>query len=808
MLKNYFKIALRNLWRNKIYTFINLMGLSIGIASSILLYLYLQDELSFDTHHSKADRLYRMTTYLKIENSNEEFHVPVASNLLADRLKQDFPEVEKTAKIFRGSGKKPITYKDKKLFAYNMYYADSTYFELFDHQFIKGNPSTALKNPNSIVLTETLAKKIFGSVENAYEKTLLLFDYQNNKVTAIIEDVPQNSHLRFPALVSMHTLEEDSSKSWVSNIDYPTYVLLKEGTDIENFQKKLQFVADTEVKEAIEAFGFQGKAKTTPQLLTDIHLNSQEFEDDYANTSSIDYIYIFIAIAIFILVIASINYMNLATARSTNRAKEVGIRKVVGSYRMQLIFQFLVESILLTSISFVLALLWVETFLPFFESIVQKQLSVPYFTSPIIWLVFIGMILLVGFLSGSYPAFFLSSFKPVIVLKGKFIRNPQTALLRKVLVVFQFSISIVMIIGTWIVYQQLNYIQEKDLGLDKEHVLMIETFNDELFQKMQIIGAEMEKNPNIKGTAGAFFEPGDNDDGRNNGMKIELDNGEYADFISNFIAADYDYLDLMKIRLIEGRFFSRDTPSDTVKSLIVNQTFVKQFGLKNPIGKNIIYNFDEDGTVAGEGKIIGVVADFHIASLHNAIRPTVIGTSGENASTLYIKITGKNIPETMAYIQKVWEKFDKKYPFEAQFIEDNFMENYVADQKRGQIFLAFSGLTILIACLGLFGLSSFMIEQKTKEIGIRKVLGASIQSILLLVSKDFIRIVLVANLIAIPFAYWIMSDWLTNFAYHVGLSPFVFIFAGLLVLLVALITVSTHALKATTINPIAILKDE
>ena len=806
MLKNYFKIALRNLWRHKVYTFINLVGLSIGIASSILLYLYLQDELSFDTHHSKADRIYRMTTYFDLEGQNQEIRLSRASGMLALKLKKDFPEVQQTVNLFQGSGKKPITYKDKKMFANDMYYADSTYFELFDHQFIKGNPKTALKEPNSIVLTRTLAKKIFGSVDNAYGKTLLLFDYQNNKVTAIIEDVPQNSHIRFPALVSMHTLKEDSNKNWI-NIKYATYALLKEETDVANFRDKLQEIADKDIQEVIQSFGFKGECKLNAQALTDIHFYSEEFEDDYANTSSIDYIYVFIAIAIFILVIASINYMNLATARSTNRAKEVGIRKVVGSYRIQLILQFLIESILLTSISFVLALLWVETFLPFFETITLKELSVPYFTSPVIWFIFIGMILLVGFLSGSYPAFFLSSFKPVVVLKGKFIRNPQTALLRKILVVFQFSISIVMIIGTWIVYQQLNFVQEKDLGFDKEHVLMIETFNQDIFHKMSIIGNEMEKNPNILATSGAFFEPGDND-GNDNAMRIEMENGELTEVVVSNIAVTYDYLDFLKIDLKEGRFFSKNTPSDTLKSVIVNEAFVKKIGLKNPLNKRVVYDFEEDGTIAGEAKIIGVVNDFHLASLHNAIRPTVIFTSGEKAGTLYIRMTGQNISETMTYIQKIWEKFDTKYPFEAQFIEDNFMENYIADQNRGQVFLAFSGLTILIACLGLFGLSSFMIEQKTKEIGIRKVLGASIQNILLLVSKDFIRIVLIANLIAIPFAYWVMSDWLTNFAYNVGISPLIFVFAGSLVLLVALMTVSIHAIKATTINPIEILKDE
>jgi len=812
MLKNYIKIALRNLLRHRLYTLINVLGLSIGIAAALILYVYIKNELSYDSHHSKADRIFRVTSHILIEGQEEELKMTSSSFLLAPKLLKDYPEVENAVRVYQGSNKKPITYKDKKLFINDILYVDSTYFGVFDHQFIKGNPKIALKNPNSIVLTKTAAIKIFGSVKNAYNKTLLMFDDQNNKVTGIIEDLPENSHFRFSALVSMHTIytgnpENDGhSFEWLS-LNFPTYVLLKKGTNLQAFEKHLNDIMNNEMMEEAKGFGFRGTGKMFAQPLQEIHLSKIDYSDEIAETSKIEYVYIFTAIALFIVVIASINYMNLATARSANRAKEVGIRKVVGSYKIQLITQFLVESVILVGISLLIGLVLLEAFLPIFNQIIDKNLYADYLGDPIIWIMILSILVGVGFLSGIYPAFFLSSFNPIIVLKGKLLHNPRTAILRKSLVVFQFSISIVMIICTWIVYQQLSYVNNKNLGYDKVQVLMIRNFNDDVYEKLDVIQKELEQNPNIIETSSASFQLATEIGNNNNGMQVEKGNGELAKGVFLSHAIDYDYLDMMKVPVLQGRNFSKKSPSDTSKAVLVNEAFVKQVGLEKPLGKKIIYDFEPDKPNDGKAKIVGVVKDYHSGSLHNLIQPTVFFLT-QKGGNLYVKLSGKNLEETLEFVQKTWEKFDKKYPYEASFIEQNFIQQYRADQQRGQIFLAFSGLTIFIACLGLLGLASFMVEQKTKEIGIRKVLGASIQNIIFLVSKDFIILILIANIIAAPFAYYFMNAWLESFAYRIGINPAAFIIAGFIALIIALITISYQALRATSVNPVEVLKDE
>jgi len=813
MLKNYIKIALRNLLRHKLYTTINVLGLSLGIASALILYVYIKNELSYDNYHSKADRIYRITGKYLIEGEEEARRFSGTSYLAAPTLLAEYPEVENVVRVFQGTDKKPITYKDKKVFINDILYVDSTYFSIFDQQFIKGNPKTALKNPNSIVLTRTAAEKIFGSVEEAYNKTLLMFDYQNNKVTGIIEDLPENSHFRYSALVSMTTIYNEATKDENRNLDnwlnfnYPTYVLLKKGTDVKIFEKHLNEMGKNYIQPRAKSVGFEVKGKLFAQALKDIHLSKVDYLDDIAERSKIEYVYIFSAIALFLLLIASINYMNLATARSANRAKEVGIRKVVGSYKVQLMSQFLVESVILVGISLVMGLFLLEVLMPIFNQVVDKKLGVQYFQDPIVWLIIVSILFGVGLFSGIYPAFFLSSFNPIMVLKGRFLHSPRNAALRKILVVFQFSISIVMIICTWIVYQQLNYVSNKNLGFDKEHVLMIRNFNDEIYEKVEVIKRALEQNPNISAVATSNFRLASSEAQNTEGLHAEKENGELVEGLYNMLNIDYDYLEMIGVTLIQGRNFSKEFPSDTSKAIIVNEAYVKQLGLRNPIGKKIVYGMATDSTEEQNAKIVGVVKNFHTGSLHNAIRPCIF-TLTRKGGTFYIKMTGKNIPETLEFIQKTWLKFDTKYPYEAFFLDQNFAKTYRADQQRGQIFLAFSGLTILIACLGLLGLASFMVEQKTKEIGIRKVLGASVPNILFLISRDFIILIVIANVIAAPFAYYFMSGWLESFAYRIHMNPIAFIIAGVIALFIALVTISFQALRATSVNPVEVLKDE
>ncbi|OJJ21529.1 hypothetical protein BKI52_13375 [marine bacterium AO1-C] len=811
MIKNYLKIALRNLLRQRFYSAINLLGLAVGIACAVLLYMYIQHELSYDAHFKNAKKIYRVELEGKEQGGKWERSI-ATQWLLAPTIRKDYPEVAQVTKTMIWSGKM-FQHQNKQLLVKGLRLADGDYFKVFSHRFLQGDPRTALQKPHSIVMTKSLAKKVFGRATNILNTTLQI-DKTSYLITGVIEDVPDNTHFKTEGFVSMSSLSKRrlqslNIKSWAST-NFMTYVLLKQATNSQELEGKLAKLTETYITPVAKKYSEEARIKVTP--LQDIRLYSADLADDDSSSGTITYIYLFAAITFLVLLIAGINYMNLATARSLNRAKEVGVRKVVGSHRSQLIVQFLVESFLLVLLAAVLGLVLAEVAVPFFNNLSGKSLSVRqlFNTKDIVY----GLLILlsIGLLSGSYPAFVLSAFKPSLVLKGKFGANKKGSRLRKGLVVVQFSISIVLIVTTWFVYQQINFMLSKDTGYTKEQVVVMSLNDPKRQGKLQVVKNKLAQNPGIKSISSANFIPVIAGHWANNNYSFEV-NGETKKTNALYVPVDENYLKTMGMQLLSGNNFIQK--SDQAKGVIVNETLVNKLGLKvnskdpklNPIGKKVATSTSENGNPIFSRKIIGVVKDFHSKSFHNAIEPMVL-THVSQGWAVIARLNAGNIRQTMQSIQKVWEGVDQSRPFEARFVSDAFARQYESEERLSKIFMAFAVLTIFIACLGLFGLISFVVRQRNKEIGIRKVLGASVQNILQLISIDFIKLVLLANILAFPLAYYAVRQWLQNFAYQTSINLLIFMASGILALIIALLTISTQALRATRVNPAEVLKDE
>ncbi|MFO7446621.1 MAG: ABC transporter permease [Ignavibacteriaceae bacterium] len=804
MIKNYIKIALRNLLKYKTYSFINIVGLAIGIAACITILLFIQDDLGYDKYHEKADQIYRVHTQGKL--AGNELNMAVSPAPLGEAFVRDFPEVIHYTR-FLPNNNMLIRYKDNVFNETRFFWADSTTFEVFTMPFVKGNPKTALNQPHTVVLTETLAKKYFGD-EDPMDKVMNFEDGTPYTVRGVIKDSPPNTHFHYDMFASVASIEAGRNPYFISSNFY-TYIVLKKGASAEELQKKLPAFTDKyagpqlhqaigipfdELEKRGDSYGFY----LTP--LTDIHLHSH-LDYEIEPNSDIKYVYIFSIIAVFILLIACINFMNLSTARSAMRSKEVGIRKVLGSNKAQLVKQFLIESILLAAIAIILAIMLVEFLLPSFSSIAGKELHTNYFDNPAAIPAMLLTILVVGLLAGSYPAFFLSSFQPVKVMKGK-NDGSKNSFLRSGLVVFQFAISIILFAGTFIVSDQLRYVQEKKLGFNKEHVLVIQrawsletsaqAFKDGLLKNPDIISVSNSNNLPGKLFSQTIFRT--------------EDVAENQQFPLAVMSTDHDFTRTMGIELSTGRYFSTEYPSDTV-SVVLNENAVKYLGIKDAVGKRIILvGANIEQSVAYN--IIGVVKDFHYESLHQEIRPLAIFYTPGQTSYLPVRLRADNIASAVSFIQSEWKKFVPGKPFEYFFLDDDFNNLYQAEHKTGQIFTSFSVLAIFIACLGLFGLAAFTAERKTKEIGIRKVLGASVSSILLLISKEFLKWLILANLIAWPIAYYFMNGWLQDFAYRIDISLWVFFISGITAIIIALVTVMLQAMKAAIADPVRSLKYE
>ena len=811
MIKNYFKVAWRNLVKNKIFSTINIVGLAIGLSCFLLIALYVMDELRYDRYNVNADRIYRINSDIRFGGA--DLHMPVTSDMMGQLLKKDYPQVEEYTRIYTFNGDKLIKKGNEYIDEQKVAHADSTFFSVFTLPAIEGDTKTALNEPNTVVVTESTAKKYFSTV-HVLGKTIEVKDNDKilpYKITAVIKNIPENSHFHFDFIFSMKNV--DYNWGQLTSHNFYTYLLLKKGTDYKAFEKNFTaYVTKYVLPEAkvfmninsMDEFEKAGNKLVYSMMpLTKIHLNSdRSFE--LSASGNIQYVYIFSAVALLILLIACINFMNLTTARSANRAREVGIRKVLGTERKELITQFLFESTLMVLLSLTIAVAVVYFVLPLFNDVADKGMTLKSLFTPYILPLLIALPLLVGLLAGSYPAFFLSSFKPIEVLKGKLKLGTKSGSLRSVLVVFQFWASIILIIGTIVVYRQLNYIQQKNLGFNKDQVLIInganalnnniDAFKNEVLQMHGVVG----------GTLSAYLPVSNSNRSDNTYSSEAVINSKNGFDMQNW-TIDYDYLKTIGIQLVKGRNFSRDFGSDS-SAVIINETTAKILGNSDPIGKKIYTSIDAQGHTTAL-TVIGVVKNFNFESLHHDVGPLAFRL-GRSTYLLSLKVNTSNINGLVSSIQNKWRALAPGMPFSYRFLDDSFNEMYRGEQRVGKIALIFSVLAIFIACLGLFGLATFIAEQRTKEIGIRKVLGASVQGIVRMLSKDFVKLVTIAFIIAAPLAWYFMNKWLQDFAYRIELSWWIFAVAGLAALLIALVTVSFQAIRAAISNPVKSLRTE
>lgn len=802
MIKNYFKIAIRNIIKHKSFSFINIIGLAIGIACSILILLFVTNELSYDKFHEKADRIYRIAVRASIGDT--KINQTYSSSITFQKLLEDFPEIENGIKFLK-LGRVPVIL-DKKTFYESRFYAvDSTFYDVFTIPLIQGNPKTALSNPNTMVVSKNTAIKYFGNTDAVGKVLIADFGPEGSidfKITGVSENVPDNSHFHYDLLVSSASFPTYiNDPGWSSN-NFISYVVLKKGTSKEGVEEKLkEFTRKYMGGERFDKWVAQGNFwEYYLQPVTKIHLNS-DLNGEFEANGNETYVYIFSVISIIILLIACINFMNLSIAKSSLRAKEVGLRKVVGSSRNKLMRQFLSESVLLSYISLALGIVIVEILLPLYRNLIGRQLEIHYFDNFVIIPSLLAFGLIVGIISGSYPAFFLSSFKPITVFKGNLGSSKGSSWLKNVLVVFQFTISIFLIIGTLVVYQQLKFFQNQKLGFEKDQVLVVSNPGS-LGNNIIPFKEALRKFSSVMDVSGSNTLPG-------KGFSNIGFGAEAVDqsFTLNLCVCDYDFLKTLKLKLAQGRFFSRDFVSDS-NAAVLNEKAVELLGWDNPIGKRI-NNWAQN---RGNFVVIGVIKDYHYESLHHKIRPMALFLSGGYYTNvercISVRLNSENISGTIKYIENTWNNFAQNMPFEYSFLDEDFDNLYINEKQTRKLFTIFSCLAIFIACLGLFGLVSFIADRKTKEIGIRKVLGASVSGIVTILNKSFIKLVLIANFIAWPAAWYAMNRWLQNFAYRIKLSWWMFVFAALISLMIALITVSSQTVKAALKNPVNSLRYE
>lgn len=797
MLKNLLLIALRNIRKDKTYSLLNVAGLTIGITCSVFLLLYILDELSFDRYHTNANQIYRVVSNIK--EPDNAFTWAVAQVPLAEELRANYPDVKNAVRFF-GMGRQLIVQGEKEFYEEDFMQADSTVFEVFTYSFLQGDPATALDKPNSVVITEKIAQKYFGT-SDAVGQSLQTKEGETFLVTAVIEDVPLNSHFRFDALVSR--VGRPPANSW-GGFGVFTYLLLPEGYDPANMQTHFSKILKEKVEPIFTQYGITIRYELQP--ITSIHLHSK-IQDEAEEGGDMAIIYIFGAIAAFMLVIASINYMNLATARSANRAKEVGIRKVMGSQRRQLILQFITESVVLALMALAVSLVLIYAFLPLFNQLASKALPFGYVMQTPVIVSLLGIVLFVGVIGGSYPAFYLSGFNPVSVLKGKLATRGGSALFRKSLVVVQFSISIFMLISTFIVYNQLQFMRTKDLGFVKERLVRIDLSNQELIRKSGTLAQRLKQTEGVATAATSFAGPGENIGKLL--LQVEDNEGKLSERGVDLFNADHDFVKTMGMTIVRGRDFSRDVASDTTYAALVNEAMVKRMGWSNPIGKKFIAQGAGPNNTDLEKRVVGVVKDYHQNSLYDAIEPLMIILS-ENNGSLFVRTTEGDVRQSLTAIERTWHEVNPGYPFMYTFLDQDFNSQYRADEKRSQVFTAFSALTIFIACLGLLGLSAFTTQQRTKEIGVRKIVGASQGGLVYLVSKEFFLLVALGTAVAFPLAWYFTSNWLQGFAYRIELDGqwLTFLLAAFAAFVITLVTVGFHVLRATSANPVKALRDE
>ena len=811
MIRNYFTVALRHLNRQKGYSFINVMSLALGIACCLLILLYIRDELSYDRFHDKADRIYRVTAEHRQGNQvsqNADVLIPIAKFIRAD-----FPEVEDMVRFVPPGNAWMVKYGDKGFYERAFYLADSSVFNVFNVPLLTGNPRTALDGNDKVVLSESIARKYFGD-ENPMGKILDAEGSFHLEVTGVMEDLPANSHLGFDILASFRIQEaylEVPIDEFGWRVSY-SYLLLREGSDPAELEAKLPAFVE---KYLGDRYRNEEESLTLKlQPLTDIHLHSH-LEREITPNSDIAYIWLFTAIAVFIIVIACINFMNLATARSAGRAREIGLRKVFGAGRGQVMRQFISESMIMSGLAVCLALVFAVVSLPWFNLLTGKSMALDGDT---IWFALGAVVVIgiaVGFAAGSYPALYLSGLAPIQTLKGSLGTGTSNAGMRRILVVGQFAISIALIICTGVVFNQVEYIRAKNMGLNTDQVVAIPLTFTPVMETSPVFKARIKESPHVVKATLAYILPGH----KNAVIPLAVSRPEDSSASKYEMHAawtDEDYIDIFEIDLIAGRYFDRVFPGDWIRTgaVVMNEAAVARLGFdsaEDAVGETILWlhelrhGYEKDDRVPRE--VVGVMKDFHYRSLHEPIEPLVLFPDNEGGHAL-IKIDSENLMEGIAFIEEAWKEVNPDFAFEYFFVEDTFARLYASEQRFGRIFVSFAALAVIIACLGLVGLSSFTAERRRKEIGVRKVLGASTPNLFGMMSSEFVRLVIVANVLAWPIAYAAMNNWLDGFAYRVELGWTTFILAGFLAMAIALLTVGFQAVRAATANPVESLRTE
>jgi len=804
MFKNYIKVAFRNFRAHKAHSLINITGMAIGIACCLLIVLYVYDELRYDGYHENADRIYRVVLDTRV--AGDELHGPVTPAPMAQTLLEDFPTVEYATRIYKPGGDYLVRSEDQFFNEPRFFYADSSLFEVLSIRFIQGNPLTALVEPNTVVLTESTAKKYFGDSDPL--DRIIVANNMDLRVTGVTVDPPSFTHFHFDFIASFITLSDSRRTGWFP-LNWYTYIVLQEGSTREQVEAGFPDMVLTYMGAEIEEM--MGKTYDEVladgdyfafylQPLKDIHLHSSLMGEMETN-GDIAYVYLFSIIAFLILIIACVNFMNLSTARSAGRAKEVGMRKVLGSLRRQLIRQFLLESMILSTMALIVGLILVVAFLPSFNTLAGKELNMQFLQQPAVWITLIVFTLSIGFLAGSYPAFFLSSFRPIVGLKGTLRTGIKSKGLRNSLVVFQFATSIALIVGTIIVFQQLKYVQTTRLGFDKDHVVVInrayalesqrESYKDTIEQHTGIISAAVAG----RALGGDTF-----------GANVYKKPGDTQTYAWRFLTVDADFVETIKMDMVAGRDFDPGFSTDS-SAILINETAASLLEWDDVEGKEL----ERPTSGFDPHPVLGIVKDFHYQTLHHEVGPLVLHFQNGMFSRpryMYVRIRPENVPETIAFLKSSWDQFTDDAPFDYSFLDQDYENLYQAERRTGETFGAFSLLGIFIACLGLFGLATFTAEQRTKEIGVRKVMGASVPSIVLLLSRDFALLVGLAFVLAVPLSYIVMSNWLAGFAYRIDMSWSIYFIAGSAALVIALLTISYQSIKAAVRNPALSLRYE
>jgi len=799
MFKNYLAISLRNIRQNPLYAFINIFSLAIGLAACLVIYLFITDESGFDAFHAKNESIYRLDEVQNFPGTNEQ-KVALSMPGMGPAFLKDFPEVANFTR-FVNRGNQLVIKGENRLIIPSIAYVDSTYLEIFDFEVLQGDRNTALDEPYVMMVTEETALKFFPSVDQAMNNTLTWRD-KEYKINGILKDVPENSHMQFDALASVATIlaeDKEFNDRWGGN-SLNTYFVLHPGTDIPALESKFPAFMSRHMDDPdINKF-----YKLYLQPLSQVHLGSIDIEHDYNNYRKFNgsYLDVFYVIALFILLIAAVNFMNLTTARASHRWKEIGVRKTVGAKKLQLFSQFIFESVLLALFALVLAVLLDLLFVPLLNSVIGRQLSMNlFFENYLNILLVVAATLVLGFLTGIYPSFYMTSFNMARVLKGGG-KGEGRSLFRSGLVVVQFGLALAMIVSTLIVVQQLSYMKNADIGFNKDQIMLVD-MNREANEKFETMKQELLKNSLVKGVTASGQRLGNNF--HQWGFKVKADTGVMEITPSN-VNVDYDYIKVYGIQLAEGRDFSKDNASDNGRSFIINETFAKELGLKETVGTPAGHGWYHNDSL---GTIIGVVKDFNFNSLHYKVNTLAMVVHPEwGYDELSVKIDGARTEEAIALVKGIWEQQITSYPFEYSFLDQHFEKLYQSDKQMSAVVTVMAGLAILISCMGLFGLAAITTEKKTKEIGIRKALGASETQITLLLSRNFAWLIVLSFIIVSPITYYLLSGWLENFAYRIGINPFLFLLGGAIAMAIALLTISYHTLRSARANPVNALRYE